>query len=102
MSHFPDKEWLGLVLDTGHAHLNLWNIPEVIHTTKDDLLAIHINDNDGMTDIHLAIGDGTIDWPPVFNALKTVPTTCQFILEYNTIMPYRKLRAGKELLLEHV
>lgn len=102
LSQFPDKEWLGLVLDTGHAHLNHWNIPEVINNARDQLLAMHINDNDGITDSHLAIGDGTIDWPPVFNALKSVPTTCQFILEYNTIMPYERLRAGKQILLKNI
>lgn len=102
LSHFSDKEWLGLVLDTGHAHLNDWNIPEVIDTIKDQLLAIHINDNDAITDNHLAIGDGTIEWQPVFNVLQTVPTHCQFVLEYNTIMPYDKLQTGKQLLQKYV
>jgi sugar phosphate isomerase/epimerase len=102
LSHFPDKEWLGLALDTGHAHLNNWNIPEVINTTKNQLLAIHINDNDAITDSHLAIGDGTIEWTPVFKALQTLPNSCQFILEYNTIMPYDKLQSGKQLLQKYV
>lgn len=100
LDNFPDKEMLGLVLDTGHAHLNGWNIPEVIDNTKDQLLAIHLNDNDGLTDNHLAIGDGTIDWTPVFHALQNVPDRCRFILEYNMIMPYHKLREGRELLRE--
>jgi sugar phosphate isomerase/epimerase len=102
LSYFPDKEWLGLALDTGHAHLNHWNIPEVINATKEQLLAIHINDNDAITDSHLAIGDGTIEWLPIFKALRTVPTSCQFILEYNTVMPYEKLQLGKQLLQKYV
>ncbi|GAA0440781.1 sugar phosphate isomerase/epimerase [Lentibacillus halophilus] len=102
LDHFPDNDMLGLVLDTGHAHLNHWNIPEVIHNAKDHLLAIHLNDNDAVTDNHLAIGDGTIDWKPVFQALQHVPDKCRFILEYNMIMPYRKLREGRELLREYV
>jgi sugar phosphate isomerase/epimerase len=102
LSHLPDKDKLGLVLDTGHAHLNHWNIPEVINATKNQLLAIHINDNDAVTDSHLAIGDGTIEWLPIFKALQSVPTTCQIILEYNTIMPYDKLQTGKQLLLKYI
>lgn len=102
LDHFSDTEMLGLVLDTGHAHLNHWNIPEVIHKTNDQLLAIHLNDNDGVTDNHLAIGDGTIDWTPVFKALQHVPDSCRFILEYNTVMPYHKLQEGKKLLQEFV
>lgn len=98
LDHFPDKDMLGLVLDTGHAHINGWDIPEVIRQTKDHLLAIHINDNKGTIDNHLAIGDGTIDWEPVFEALQEVPEKCRFILEYNTVMPYDRLREGKELL----
>ncbi|TRM10568.1 sugar phosphate isomerase/epimerase [Lentibacillus cibarius] len=102
LDHFPDKDMLGLVLDTGHAHLNNWNIPEVIHATKGHLLAVHLNDNDGQTDNHLAIGDGTIDWAPVLKALQHVPEQCSLILEYNMIMPYHKLREGRELLREYV
>lgn len=102
LDQFPDKEMLGLVLDTGHAHMNHWNIPEVIKATKDQLRAIHLNDNDAINDSHLAIGDGTIDWMPIFQELKTVPTRCQFILEYNTVMPYNKLQEGKKLLQQYV
>ncbi|WP_121616477.1 sugar phosphate isomerase/epimerase family protein [Virgibacillus halodenitrificans] len=102
LDHFPDKEMLGLVLDTGHANLNNWDIPEVIEATKDQLLAIHLNDNDGHTDNHLAIGDGNINWKPIFKKLQQLPEKCRFILEYNTVMPYEKLQEGKKLLSEYL
>ncbi len=54
-------EDIGIVLDTGHAHLEgqtlafLQKLPQkVVH--------IHISDNHGLVDEHLGLGDGTIDW----------------------------------------
>jgi sugar phosphate isomerase/epimerase len=37
---------------------------------KDRILLIHAADNDGQTNQHLALGDGTIDWVSVFQALQ--------------------------------
>lgn len=102
LDNFSDKDMLGLVLDTGHAHLNGWDIPSVINRTKDHLLAIHLNDNKGTIDNHLAIGDGTINWEPVFKALQNTSDHCRLILEYNTIMPYHRLQEGKELLEKYI
>jgi sugar phosphate isomerase/epimerase len=56
-------EGVGVTLDVGHAHTMgmddafLQRIGEVDH--------VHIHDNDGTSDAHLALGFGTIDWPRV-------------------------------------
>lgn len=47
---------LGFVLDIGHAHLTN-NVPEFLDKSPEYL---HIHDNNGRSDDHIAIGDGTI------------------------------------------
>ena len=61
----------GLALDTGHAHLN-GCLDEFL---KIPFCHMHIHDNKGKTDTHGAIGDGTIDFVPVFKALARTGAT---------------------------
>lgn len=57
--------------------------------------AVDLNDNSGVLDNHLAMGDGTIEWKPVFLALQNYSVLPQLILEYNTVMPFERLKEGK-------
>lgn len=63
-------EFLGLCYDTGHANM-IWQerSPEVLHTYKDRLFAVHIHDNDGRNDLHQIPWDGTIAWERVAKLL---------------------------------
>lgn len=69
------------LIDTGHAHLNGWNIPELIADTKHRLSSIHLHDNFADGDHHMPIGSGSINWDPIFAALQDAPN-CILILEY--------------------
>ncbi|WP_400164472.1 sugar phosphate isomerase/epimerase family protein [Brevibacillus sp. TJ4] len=91
-------ETAGYLIDIGHAHLNQWDIPRLIRDTKDRLYAIHIHDNSGAGDEHLAIGEGTIQWEDIFEAMREIRNDCQLILEYAPNTPLEKLRVGKERL----
>ena len=53
---------VGTCLDTGHAHLAR-EMGVVIQKLSGHLKMVHINDNHGDRDDHLAPGDGSIDWP---------------------------------------
>jgi sugar phosphate isomerase/epimerase len=53
---------VGTCLDTGHAHL-AGEMGIVIQKLSGHLKMVHVNDNRGDWDAHLAPGDGTIDWP---------------------------------------
>jgi sugar phosphate isomerase/epimerase len=55
-------------LDIGHAHTTN-NIKDYLPYWR-RFANIHIHDNDGRHDQHMAIGDGTIDFPPVLQRLK--------------------------------
>jgi sugar phosphate isomerase/epimerase len=56
----------GLALDTGHAYLN-GCLDGFLDTP---FRHMHIHDNRGKSDTHSAIGEGTIDFVPVFKALE--------------------------------
>ena len=40
----------GALLDTGHAHVNGWDIPAVVKALGERLAACHVHDNDGSGD----------------------------------------------------
>lgn len=56
----------GFALDVGHAHQNNCLPAFLVHTAEH----YHLHDNDGSEDAHLAIGKGSIDFPPVLRAIR--------------------------------
>ena len=73
----------GALIDTGHAHVNGWDIPSVVQTLGEKLKACHIHDNDGTGDAHLPLGEGTIDWKAYFAAVKKFAPQATQVLEYS-------------------
>ena len=53
-------------LDVGHAHLNSC-LEEFLRLPAKHY---HLHDNDGKTDSHVAVGEGTIDFEPVIKAIQ--------------------------------
>ncbi len=70
------------LLDTGHAHINGWDLPQVIERLGPRLTACHLHDNHGITDDHRPIGCGTIPWNPVFTAIQTYCPEITLVFEY--------------------
>ncbi|GAA0343621.1 MULTISPECIES: sugar phosphate isomerase/epimerase family protein [Oceanobacillus] len=98
--HFLDEidDTAGYLIDIGHAQLDNWNIPKVIHTVKGRLLGLHIHDNFGEADEHLPIGKGKINWDDILDALNDIHPDCELILEYAPGTPLEHLRHGKAFL----
>jgi sugar phosphate isomerase/epimerase len=55
-----------LALDVGHAHLNFC----LLEFLRLPAGHYHLHDNDGKTDSHVAVGEGTIDFDPVMKELQ--------------------------------
>lgn len=62
----------GVVLDTGHQNGQKELLPLSVMKLGTSIKYVHASDNDGRTQAHQAIGDGTIDWPGLFDALNRV------------------------------
>ena len=65
-----DIENFGAVLDTGHQHAQKEILPLSVEKLGNRVYYLHVSDNDGQTNQHLALGRGTVDWDGVFLALK--------------------------------
>lgn len=93
---------VGYLIDTGHAFINRWDIPGLIRKAGNKLMAIHLHDNDGREDDHLAVGEGAIDWAPVFAAIKETTHNPHLVLEYRPGVSFAKLRESKGLIMNSI
>ena len=64
MANYP-AERIGITLDTGHANIDEARGLERVEKFKDRLQALHLNDNDGVGDLHQPPFYGTLDWERV-------------------------------------
>ncbi|HDR72709.1 MAG TPA: sugar phosphate isomerase/epimerase [Methanoculleus sp.] len=62
----PMLDGVGLALDVGHAHTNGC----LEHWIEYPAAHYHLHDNNGNEDAHTAVGDGTIDFAPVMEAVR--------------------------------
>lgn len=73
------------LLDIGHANINEWDIANCIETIGDNLVALHLHDNNGKEDSHKAIGKGSIKWNRIFKSIKKNTPNAHLVLEYADI-----------------
>jgi sugar phosphate isomerase/epimerase len=62
-----DGTELGICLDVGHAH-TMGRLKDFVKLKK-GIVNLHVHDNQGVTDEHLPIGDGTVDFPWLLRSL---------------------------------
>jgi sugar phosphate isomerase/epimerase len=65
-----DDPLFGILLDTGHLHVNGEDLAEGVAKLGPLLGHVDLDDNDGSADAHLAPGAGTIDFASFPAALK--------------------------------
>lgn len=76
-----DSDYLGLCLDTGHAHI-AETVPEAFKNCGARLFTTHIADNYGKKDDHLLPFDGTVDWAPAIASMaRHCPNLEHFMFE---------------------
>ena len=76
-----NDEAVGICVDTGHANLAGLHAGELIRLFGKRVCALHINDNFGKEDLHLAPFEGTVDWTDVVNALRDIGYSDSFSFE---------------------
>ncbi len=65
-----DSEKIGICLDVGHCNLSNTEMKSWFEQLKDYIFQLHLNDNNGKIDKHLAVGAGTINWKDVSELIK--------------------------------
>jgi L-ribulose-5-phosphate 3-epimerase len=62
---------LGLTIDVGHMHcLQEGDLPSILKSVGDQLFNVHIEDMRAGVHDHLMFGEGEMNFPPIFEALK--------------------------------
>jgi sugar phosphate isomerase/epimerase len=74
--------WFGHCFDIGHWRL-FGSTPQTewLAAIASRLLHLHLHDNRGENDDHLPVGEGSIDFTPLFNRLATLPAPPSITLE---------------------
>ena len=76
-----DDPIFGICWDTGHAHMAGINQPAALRNIGKRLKALHIADNRGERDDHVAPYFGTIEWEPIMKALEEIEYEGDFTFE---------------------
>ncbi len=66
-------ERIGLTLDVGHSNtVGTYEARNYLLKASDHLFHLHVHDNNGKKDEHLAVGSGTINWASIMPLIKRV------------------------------
>ncbi len=77
-----DMPSVKLCLDTGHANIKSDTpLAEWLDVYGSLLTYIHLNDNNGKKDRHMALGEGSIDFEPFFRRLREMKYTGKICIE---------------------
>ena len=99
------KECFGLCLDTGHLNLLSIDPRSYMPILGKRIKALHIHDNDGISDIHKAPYTGTLDWKVFYEQLAAIgyegdlafetfrQTEVNVIGDREMVMPWMKMIA---------
>jgi len=64
-------ERIGLTLDVGHSNtVSAYEARNYLLKASDHLFHLHVHDNNGKRDEHLAVGSGTINWASIIPLMK--------------------------------
>lgn len=83
---FTGHPLLAACWDTGHANMRHMDQGVAIRELGANLAALHIQDNFGKTDDHIAPYQGTTDFIPILSALRDVRYSGAFTFEANNII----------------
>lgn len=77
-----DSPFLGIALDTGHANITE-TLDQILDLLGSRIVHMHVHDNQGDKDFHLAPGQETIDWEHMFRRLNAVGFLGTVSLEFD-------------------
>lgn len=85
-----DNTRINICFDVGHAFLSKTCISDWLAALNPYIKYMHINDNFGIYDEHLAVGDGNIDWILLKNLIKKYNLDPIITLEVTGISKIKK------------
>ncbi len=99
---FSSRGGLGICIDVGHANLCQADFEAPVEWFLDEfhwrLVHLHLADNFGKNDDHLAPGEGTIDWRKILSKLEQLHFQGRATLETNSRRVRQKAREARRFL----
>lgn len=77
------KEQYKVLVDIGHAHANGWDLERVMEELREQIIAYHLHNNDGIHDCHRRIWDGTLDFDSFLETYRRLTPGADMVLEYS-------------------
>lgn len=90
-----DSKNIGVTFDVGHAN-TISDPANFVVELAPYVVNVHLHDNDGSSDQHLVIGQGSIDFPNILHILEETGYAGSLVLEY--FDPSSLVKAKMELL----
>jgi sugar phosphate isomerase/epimerase len=77
LSELLEGTGLGVTFDVGHLNTSTGEFKRFLELLGDRVVHLHLHDNHGVNDEHLALGEGTVPWDEVLPRLPNVPATLE-------------------------
>ena len=71
-----------VVIDTGHANANGWDLEKLIGDLRPQIRAYHLHNNDGARDLHCRLRDGTLDLAGLLSHINRFTPDAMRVIEY--------------------
>ncbi len=94
-------DYVGITYDSGHGHISQEYSLAKLTKNLERLCAVHLHDNDGVSDLHQPPFYGTVDWPRLAKLLAKAPRLAKKPLQFEVIThntPYQNPDGTPELL----
>lgn len=85
-----DVKNFGICFDYAHAFISSSPLSTWAKELSPYIKHVHINDNDGISDLHLAVGDGTIEWESFAKLRELYFKDASILIEVSSVEAQRK------------
>ncbi len=92
--------YVQIALDVGHCNTTDVPIPFIVTKFGKHVKHVHVHDNDGVRETHTIVGQGSINWHSVIDALRGIGYDGFLIDEHRTIEGQKKGRLFLEPILQ--
>ena len=94
------SRFLQVALDVGHCNTTDIPVPQMIHKFGARIKHVHIHDNDGFRETHAVVGQGSVPWRAVIEALNRIGYDGLLIDEHRTIEGQKRGRDYLEPIIQ--
>lgn len=93
------KGYAGFCVDLNHSHQD--SIIDVLHAAGDDLITIHVSDDDGIDEKHWFPTKGVLDWPGIVNTLNRINYSGCYMYEVR-VLDFEAIRANFDMITKGI